>query len=53
MNTQSTQEIVWKDEKATFKFNKAENEFKLAKISVKIQNIKFLLLIIKSKITRN
>lgn len=31
MNTQSTQEIVWKDEKATFKFNKAENEFKLAK----------------------
>jgi hypothetical protein len=31
MNTQSTQEIVWKDENATFKFNKAENEFKLAK----------------------
>ncbi|MFH6950181.1 hypothetical protein ACHRV6_16930 [Flavobacterium sp. FlaQc-51] len=31
MNTQSTQEIVWKDDKATFKFNKAENEFKLAK----------------------
>ncbi|MBF4492456.1 hypothetical protein IR010_07870 [Flavobacterium sp. MR2016-29] len=31
MNTQSTQEIVWKEDKATFKFNKAENEFKLAK----------------------
>ena len=31
MNTQSTQEIVWKDENAVFKFNKAENEFKLAK----------------------
>jgi len=31
MNTQSTQEIVWKDEKAIFRFNKAENEFKLAK----------------------
>jgi hypothetical protein len=31
MNTQSTQEIVWKDENATLKFNKAENEFKLAK----------------------
>ncbi|MFG4000699.1 O-antigen polymerase [Flavobacterium aquidurense] len=31
MNTQSTQEIVWKDDNATFKFNKAENEFKLAK----------------------
>ena len=31
MNTQSTQEIVWKDKKAVFKFNKAENEFKLAK----------------------
>jgi len=31
MNTQSTQEIVWKDENSIFKFNKAENEFKLAK----------------------
>ncbi|MFH6992870.1 hypothetical protein [Flavobacterium sp. FlaQc-48] len=31
MNTQSTQEIVWKDENAIFKFVKAENEFKLAK----------------------
>ena len=31
MNTQSTQEIVWKDENATLKFNKAANEFKLAK----------------------
>ncbi len=31
MNTQSTQEIVWKDDNATFKFNKDENEFKLAK----------------------
>ncbi|MBZ4043572.1 coiled-coil domain-containing protein [Flavobacterium hibisci] len=31
MNTQSTQEIVWKDENATLKFNKAENEFKLSK----------------------
>ncbi|WP_264535650.1 DUF4175 family protein [Flavobacterium sp. N1736] len=31
MNTQSTQEIVWKDENAIFKFRKAENEFKLAK----------------------
>ncbi|QGK76247.1 O-antigen polymerase [Flavobacterium sp. SLB02] len=31
MNTQSTQEIVWKDDNSIFKFNKAENEFKLAK----------------------
>lgn len=31
MNTQSTQEIVWKDDNATFKFNKDENEFELAK----------------------
>ena len=31
MNTQSTQEIVWKDENAIYKFNKTENEFKLAK----------------------
>lgn len=31
MNTQSTQEIVWKDENSVFKFNKVENEFKLAK----------------------
>ncbi|MEP6806851.1 MAG: hypothetical protein ABI892_20150, partial [Flavobacterium sp.] len=31
MNTQSTQEIVWKDENSVFKFNKAENQFKLAK----------------------
>jgi hypothetical protein len=31
MNTQSTQEIVWKDENSVLKFNKAENEFKLAK----------------------
>jgi len=31
MNTQSTQEIVWKDDNSTFRFNKAENEFKLAK----------------------
>ena len=31
MKTQSTQEIVWKGENATFKFNKSENEFKLAK----------------------
>ncbi len=31
MNTQSTQEIVWKNENEVFKFNKAENEFKLAK----------------------
>lgn len=31
MKTQSTQEIVWKDEKALFKFNKDENEFELAK----------------------
>ncbi|PTS96959.1 hypothetical protein DBR27_15770 [Flavobacterium sp. HMWF030] len=31
MNTQSTEEIVWKDDHASLKFNKAENEFKLAK----------------------
>ncbi|MFW0736746.1 hypothetical protein [Flavobacterium sp. T12S277] len=31
MKTQSTQEIVWKDENSVFKFNKADNEFKLAK----------------------
>ncbi|MTH17875.1 DUF4175 family protein [Flavobacterium sp. LC2016-01] len=31
MKTQSTQEVVWKDENAILKFNKAENEFKLAK----------------------
>ncbi|WP_291286362.1 DUF4175 family protein [Flavobacterium sp.] len=31
MKTQSTQEIVWKDDNSVFKFNKAENEFKLAK----------------------
>jgi len=31
MNTQSTQEIVWKDENGVYKFSKAENEFKLAK----------------------
>ena len=31
MSTQSTQEIVWKDEKSVFKFNKTENQFKLAK----------------------
>lgn len=31
MKTQSTQEIVWKDGNAILKFNKAENEFKLAK----------------------
>ncbi|WP_264525812.1 DUF4175 family protein [Flavobacterium sp. N502536] len=31
MKTQSTQEIVWKDENSVFKFNKDENEFKLAK----------------------
>ncbi|MEG2100034.1 MAG: DUF4175 family protein [Flavobacterium sp.] len=31
MKTQSTQEVVWKDENSIFKFNKAENEFKLAK----------------------
>ena len=31
MKTQSTQEVVWKDENATFKFNKLENEFKWVK----------------------
>lgn len=31
MKTQSTQEIVWKDGYSVFKFNKAENEFKMAK----------------------
>ena len=31
MNTKSTQEIVWKREGETLKFNKIENEFKLAK----------------------
>lgn len=31
MNTQATQEIVWKDENTTLKFNKAENAFKLSK----------------------
>ncbi|MEO7977874.1 hypothetical protein [Flavobacterium sp.] len=31
MKTQSTQEVVWKDENSVYKFNKAENEFKLAK----------------------
>ncbi|WP_017495757.1 ATPase [Flavobacterium sp. WG21] len=31
MKTQSTQEIVWKDENSIFKFNRDQNEFKLAK----------------------
>ncbi|WP_374174450.1 hypothetical protein [Flavobacterium tructae] len=31
MKTQSTQEIVWKGEKSIFKFNRDQNEFKLAK----------------------
>jgi hypothetical protein len=31
INTQSTQEIVWKAENSVLKFSKAENEFKLAK----------------------
>ncbi|MWB93774.1 hypothetical protein GON26_05335 [Flavobacterium sp. GA093] len=31
MNTQSTQQIAWKDQNATFQFIKSENEFKLAK----------------------
>ncbi|SEP27297.1 hypothetical protein SAMN05444671_3263 [Flavobacterium sp. CF108] len=31
MKTQSTQEVVWKDENSILKFNKVENEFKLAK----------------------
>jgi len=31
MKTQSTQEIVWRDDNSVFKFNKEENEFKLAK----------------------
>ncbi|MGO4773691.1 hypothetical protein ACEN2I_18720 [Flavobacterium sp. W22_SRS_FK3] len=31
MKTQSTQEVVWKGENSIFKFNKVENEFKLAK----------------------
>ena len=48
MKTQSTQEIVWKDEKAIFKFNKAENEFKLAKnIS---QNTDYQILTSNSKV---
>ena len=48
MNTQSTQEIVWKDDNSTFKFNKAENEFKLAKnIS---QNTEYQILTSNSKV---
>ncbi|OXB25513.1 hypothetical protein B0A80_01165 [Flavobacterium tructae] len=31
MKTQSTQEIVWKGENSIFKFNRDQNEFKLAK----------------------
>lgn len=31
VNTQATQEIVWKDDNSNFKFNKVENEFKLTK----------------------
>ena len=31
MKTQSTQQISWKDQNATFQFIKSENEFKLAK----------------------
>ncbi|CAI2766014.1 coiled-coil domain-containing protein [Flavobacterium collinsii] len=31
MKTQSTQEIVWRDDNSVFKFNKDENEFKLTK----------------------
>ncbi|WP_264531779.1 hypothetical protein [Flavobacterium sp. N502540] len=31
MKTQSTQEIVWKGDNSVFKFNKDQNEFKLAK----------------------
>ncbi|MDL2140906.1 hypothetical protein QQY79_00105 [Flavobacterium tructae] len=31
MKTQSTQEIVWKGENSIFKFNRYQNEFKLAK----------------------
>lgn len=31
MKTQSTQEVVWKDNNSILKFNKTENEFKLAK----------------------
>lgn len=31
MNTKSTQEVVWKRDNEVFKFNKVENEFKLAK----------------------
>ncbi|MCM0665465.1 hypothetical protein [Flavobacterium tyrosinilyticum] len=31
MNTKSTQEVAWKRDNEVFKFNKVENEFKLAK----------------------
>ncbi len=31
MNTKSTQEVTWKRDNEVFKFNKVENEFKLAK----------------------
>lgn len=48
MNTQSTQEIVWKDSNASFKFNKAENEFKLAKNFS--QNTEYQILTSNSKV---
>ncbi|WP_264552884.1 coiled-coil domain-containing protein [Flavobacterium sp. N2038] len=48
MNTQSTQEIVWKDEKTVSRFVKAENEFKLVK-SIS-QNTEYQILTSNNKI---
>ena len=48
MNTQSTQEVVWKDEKASFNFKKDENEFKLAKNIV--QNTDYQILTSNNKV---
>ena len=48
MKTQSTQEVVWKDENATFKFNKLENEFKWVKNIV--QNTEYQILTSNNKV---
>ncbi|MEN2414555.1 coiled-coil domain-containing protein [Flavobacterium mesophilum] len=48
MNTQSTQEVVWKDERASFNFKKDENEFKLAKNIV--QNTDYQILTSNNKV---
>ncbi|WP_281231300.1 DUF4175 family protein [Flavobacterium gelatinilyticum] len=48
MNTQSTQEVVWKDENAAFNFKKNENEFKLSKSIV--QNTEYQILTSNSKV---